>query len=269
MTFADVKGALIDLDGCMYVGSEIVPNAADSVLTLRRMGVRMLFVTNNATKTPTQCAEKLVGMGVDASGKDIFTSATATADYLLGKYGPRHTVYVLGGDAMRGELSRAGWAILNESDAKKAEFVVSCLDLELTYSRLRAACYAIQGGAKYIVTNLDANLPVEGGYEPGSGAIAAALTMATSVSPELVGKPSPIIVEMALKHLDVERDRVVMVGDRLNTDVGAAKAAGLRSVLVLTGSTQREEAERAPRELAPDAIVKSMADLPWLMRERG
>jgi len=166
---------------------------------------------------------------------------------------------------LKGELSEAGWVILSEDDAKTAEFVVSCLDLELTYGRLRAACWAIQGGTRYIVTNLDASLPVQGGYEPGSGAIAAALTTATSTEPALVGKPSPIIVEMALKHLGVERDRVVMVGDRPNTDVRAAKAAGLRSILVLTGSTRKEEVEKAPRELAPDAIVNSIADLPSLL----
>ncbi|MGA1974028.1 MAG: HAD-IIA family hydrolase [Conexivisphaerales archaeon] len=263
--FAGVMGVLIDLDGCMCVGDAAVPSAAESVSALREKGTEILFVTNNATKTPAQCAEKLVRMGVAAQEQDIFISAMATADYLFGKYGPRHSVYVLGGDALKGELSEAGWVILSEDDAKTAEFVVSCLDLELTYGRLRAACWAIQGGTRYIVTNLDASLPVQGGYEPGSGAIAAALTTATSTEPALVGKPSPIIVEMALKHLGVERDRVVMVGDRPNTDVRAAKAAGLRSILVLTGSTRKEEVEKAPRELAPDAIVNSIADLPSLL----
>ncbi len=262
---ADVAGALVDLDGCIYEGDTMVPNAASAIASMRERGLKVVFVTNNATKTSREYVSKLHKMGMLVEEGDIFTSGMATADYLSGRYGPGRRVYVLGGEALKGELSRVGCVILDDRGAREAEFVVSCLDLEFSYDRLRAACYAIQSGARYIATNLDPTLPVKDGYEPGSGALAAALTTATSAVPEVIGKPSRIIVEAALKRLGVQKDRVIMVGDRLQTDVKAARAAGLRSVLVMTGSA-REDLRNPPKGLAPDVTIDSIADLPDLLR---
>jgi HAD superfamily hydrolase (TIGR01457 family) len=259
-----VAGALLDLDGCVYVGETVVPKAASTIAALKAKGLKVVFVTNNATKTAAQYASKLSKMGVAAEAGDILTSGMATADYLLARYGSGRRVYVLGGEALREELSRVGCIILGEDRATEAEFVVSCLDLGFTYDRLKAACYAIQAGARYIATNLDPSFPVKGGYEPGAGSIAAALTTATSAIPEVIGKPSGTIVEAALKRLALDRKDVIMVGDRLQTDIKAARASGLRSVLVLTGSAS-EDLKNPPAGLFPDATIDSIADLPQLL----
>jgi len=244
----------------------LVPGADSAIALLRERGTKILFVTNNATKSPAEYVKRLRGMGISVTEKDVFTSAMATAEYLAGKHCRGEKVYVLGGDALKEELSKVGCAILGEEKAKEADMMVSALDLGLTYNRLKAACYAIQAGAKYIVTNLDANLPMEVGYEPGSGAIAAAVTAATSTKPLLIGKPSKIMVGLALKRLGVKRDSAIMVGDRLDSDIKAAKSAGLRSVLVLTGVTRNLRGVR--KELLPDVTIPSVADLPELLLER-
>ena len=255
----DFRAFVFDLDGCIYRGSVPIPGAADTIVRLRKLGKKILFLTNNATRTPEQYVEKLKGMKIDTDVDDVLTSATATAIFLRKKYG-KVKVFPVGGQGLIQELEKAGHTMVGAHEIEEAEFVVACLDPMFTYEKLDLACQAILSGAKLVATNVDPTVPVEGGFKPGAGAIVAAISAATGAKPEIVGKPFEHIIKIALDRLGVAPSETVFVGDRLDTDVQAGKEVGGFSILVLTGSTRRESAEKVgdPRQ-KPDLILSDIS----------
>ena len=261
----NVHGIFMDLDGCMFRGNSAVPNVGNAISAIKAKGIKVIYLTNNASRSTREYVEHFTRMGLHATEGEFYTSGMATAEYLYGKYGQGRKIYVLGSIGLKDVLSKKGFVIVDESEAKKAEFVVLCLDYQCDYKRLRAACYAIQYGAKFVATNLDRILPVEDGYWPGAGAISDAITSATGVKPFLIGKPSKIIVDMALKHTGFIRNEVIMVGDKVETDIIAAKKSKIRSILVLTGITKKEDLKEIPVKLYPDLVLESVNDIPSLI----
>jgi 4-nitrophenyl phosphatase len=259
--FEDIHGIFLDLDGCMYRGNTAIPEVGKSIAVLKERGYRLLYVTNNASRTQKDYVNHFARMGLPADEKEFFTSAMATSAYMLEKYGPGRRVFVVGTSALKEELKSKGFAILREDEAKTAEFVVLCLDLETTYRRLTAACYAIQNGAKFIATNLDMVLPVEDGYWLGAGALASAISAATGVKPFLIGKPSKIIIQMALKYSGLKKDEVLLVGDKFETDIRVANRLKMKSALVLTGVTTVEQLTRIPKKFHPNVVLESVNGL--------
>jgi 4-nitrophenyl phosphatase len=261
----DIRGLFIDLDGCMYRGKTAVPYAGKAIATLKQRGYKILYVTNNASRTPKEYVEHFKKMGLQSDEREFYTSAMATSSYMLERYGSGRKVFVVGTESLKTELKSKGFIIVEEDDAKKAEFVVLCLDLETTYKRLTAACYAIQNGAKFIATNLDMVLPVEDGYWLGAGAIAAAITAATDVKPFLIGKPSKIIIQMALRHVGLRKQEVLVVGDKFETDIRVANRLKMKSILVLTGITKMEYLKNIPNKFYPTIILDSISDIPSVL----
>ena len=236
MSLADgYEAFLLDLDGVLYRGDQPIPSAAPTVDALRSAGKRLVFLTNNSARTPEKVAEKLNGMGIHASPEEVVTSAQATAD-LLARDGQGLTAYVIGRDGIRTALEAAGIHVL-EGEADVSDLVVIGWDDRVTYDALRRATVLVRGGARLIATNADASYPAPGDeLWPGAGAILAAVETAAGTRAEVVGKPHRPLFEAAISRVGT-RDALV-VGDRIETDIAGAAAAGLDSVLVLSGAAR-------------------------------
>jgi 4-nitrophenyl phosphatase len=253
--FERIRSMLIDLDGVLYRGSTALPDAAEFVSWLRDRNLTFRLVTNNATLTPEQYVEKLTDIGIKVESEEVFTSALATALYLRREGADGQTAYTIGETGLLSALAAAGV----RASADRPDWVVAGLDRTLTYDKLATAALAINAGARFVGTNPDTSLPTERGLLPGAGAIQAAITAATGVRPTVVGKPQPLMLELALESMGASRDETAMLGDRLNTDIQGAAAVGMRSILVLTGVSTR--AELTVSSVQPDLVVDSLTEL--------
>jgi 4-nitrophenyl phosphatase len=250
-----ISALLIDLDGVLYRGNTALPDAAQFIAWLRRRGLAFRLVTNNATLTPQQYVGKLAGMGIEVEAREVFTSALATALFLRREGADGHTAYAIGETGLLSALDGAGIRITDTNP----DWVVAGLDRTLTYEKLTTAVLAINAGARFVGTNPDTSLPTERGLLPGAGAIQAAITTATGVTPTVVGKPQPLMSQLALEDIGRTVDETAMLGDRLNTDIQGAAAVGMRSILVLTGVSTR--ADLAVSAVQPDEVVDTLGDL--------
>jgi 4-nitrophenyl phosphatase len=241
----------MDLDGVVFRGMTPLPGAREAIPTLRRLGIPFAFVSNNATLTPEQNADKLRAMGVPAAPEDFVTSSIAVAGYLQSVAPAGARVCVVGEEGLVRALEASGFRV---DDADPA-YVAVGLDRQLTYQRLIAACRGVQRGAPLVVANLDRALPVDDGLWPGCGAIVAAITTATGASPIVVGKPEPLLLEIALKRLGVAAADAAIVGDQIASDICAGKAAGLFTILVEGDLATPVEGIR------PDMTVRDLAHL--------
>ncbi|MEM4362531.1 MAG: HAD-IIA family hydrolase [Candidatus Caldarchaeum sp.] len=257
MMLKKVKGLILDLDGCIYVGERAVDGAAEAVKSLRKMGIKIVFLTNNSTLTRKQYVEKLSRMGIQASENEILTSGVVAARFIK-KRGLGKNILPVAEDGFAVEAAELGLSILSLDDWRKADYVVVGLDRRLSYEKLAKASLAIRAGAFFLATNLDNVYPADEGLLPGAGSIAALLSTATGVKPFSVGKPEIETSRQALELLGLSKDEVVFVGDRVDTDVGAAKTVGCRSILVKTGAYRLFEHLSSQADL----VVKSIADVP-------
>jgi HAD superfamily hydrolase (TIGR01450 family) len=245
---------VLDLDGCVYVGSEPVPGAREALETLVAAGFRVLYATNNATKTPEAVAGRLTDIvGIATSPGDVVTSAIAAARMLAPGDEP---VLPIGESGLVATLVDAGKAVTEDPDA--AGSVVVALDRAISYDRIRIAAHALIVGARFIGTNLDPTFPTSGVPAPGAGAIIAAVAAASGREPEFAGKPFPPM-QAAIEEL-LGPGPTWMVGDRPETDIACGQKAGWTTVLVETG------VGGSTRDHPPDHVVPSVADLPGLLR---
>lgn len=244
---------LIDLDGTMYRGEEVIPEAIIFIKNLNEKGIPHLFVTNNSAKTPKEVAAKLKAMNIVAEAKDIFTSSMATAKFMEKQDLPK-TVYPIGEDGLITALTKTGFQITEHKPA----FVVVGLDRFLTYEKLALAAVAIRNGAVFISTNADAAIPTERGLLPGNGAITALVATATETKPIFIGKPEKVIMEQALMTLGVEKEQAVMIGDNYETDILAGIKLGMDTAIVHTGFTTKEALKTKPQQ--PTYSIDTLAD---------
>ncbi|NTU85654.1 MAG: HAD-IIA family hydrolase [Chloroflexales bacterium] len=257
IAFNTIKAVLFDMDGVLYRGSQVLAGVHELLAFLDGRGVPFVCITNNASMTPGQYEEKLAAMGVALPGERVVTSAIATARHLRASYPEGARVFIVGMRGLREALLDDGHFV---EDDVLPELVVQGADFQLTYETLRKATLFIRGGAAYIATNPDRTFPSEEGLIPGAGAIMAALVAATDVTPLVIGKPAPTMFRVAAGMFEVDPAQTLVIGDRLDTDIAGATAAGMFSALVLTGVSQRAEAETGP--IRPTAIFE---DLPALL----
>jgi phosphoglycolate/pyridoxal phosphate phosphatase family enzyme len=252
-----MDGLVCDLDGVVYRGEEPIPGAPEALARLRRAGVRVVFCTNNSTRTPEQYAEKLTRLGVAARPDEILTSAVVTAEVLRQRGFTGRRALVVGGEGLRRALDGIGVAHADGSGA--VDVVVVGLDRSFDYELMRRAAAALHAGAAFIASNDDATFPAPGGEMwPGAGAILASLQVASGRRAEVMGKPHTPMMDAAERRLSGSRD-IVIVGDRPETDLRGGAAKGWRTVLVLSGVTSRADARSV--EPAPDAVIESLAEL--------
>jgi len=253
--YSHIRHLLIDLDGVLYRGNTAIAHAQSFIAWLRTRGIAFRLVTNNATLTPAQYVDKLTGMGIAAQPEEVFTSSLATALYLERQTDSGRTAYVIGEDGLRSALDGIGMRITDHRPA----WVIVGLDRELTYEKLATAALAIAAGARFLGTNPDTSFPSERGLVPGAGAIQAALTATTGVRPAVVGKPEPLMLQLAMDQLGGSLTDTAMLGDRLDTDIQGAQTMHIPSILVLTGVSKREELANNP--LHPTLVVNDLGDL--------
>jgi HAD superfamily hydrolase (TIGR01457 family) len=228
---------LLDVDGVLVRDSEPISGAAAALANLNEAG-HVLLLTNNSTRSREQHAEQLVRLGFDVRADQILPSSYLAAEYLRDAYG-LVSVWVIGEDGLRDELVAAGHSL--SKSPKEAGALVVGMDRRITYDALADGFRALSQGAQFIATNDDATFPVPGGFLPGAGAIVGALRGMGFATDVVIGKPSPIPYRVALRMLGLPKERVVMTGDRLETDILGGRDAGLDTALVLSGISSRED----------------------------
>lgn len=254
-TLCSLRHLIIDMDGVLYRGDTIIPGTGELIAFLRAQEIGFVLATNNATRTPQQFVDKLAGMGVTVYTHEVLTSSLATAGYLAGIAPPGTRVFVVGMDGLRTALDEAGFCLVNDG----AEFVVVGMDFAVCYQQLAQASLQIRAGAQFIGTNPDLTFPSEQGIMPGAGSLLALLQAATAVTPTVVGKPGTAMMEQAMARMGANPATTAMLGDRLETDILAGKRAGLHTLLVLSGVTDR--ALLADSEIQPDLVFEDVAEL--------
>jgi NagD protein len=264
-----VDGFIFDLDGTVYVGERLLPGAAATVAHLRDQGKQVLFVSNKPVDTRATYAAKLTRLGIPTGEDAVITSAFVLAHHLA-QHAPDLRYYVLGEANFVAELRSHRLAVVDElleQDSRGViapdgiDAVVVALDRTLDYRKLNTAYQALRRGARFFATNGDSTCPMPGGDVPDAGATLAALQHLTGRTPELVaGKPSPVILQVALDRLGLPASRCLMAGDRLETDMRMGHAAGMVTALVLTGVTDRAAAAAA--RPAPDLGLENLGELP-------
>lgn len=247
-------GFLIDMDGVIYRGSQLIPGADRFIEYLLRDNIPFLFLTNNSQRTRRDVATKVRRMGIDVDESHIFTCAMATARYLAMQK-PGGTAYVIGEGGLLQALHMNGFSIVDQDP----DYVVVGEGRSHNFEMIEMAVRMIEGGAKLIATNLDPNCPTQSGLRPGCGAIVAMLEAATGRKAFSVGKPSPVMMRAARKELGLVTDDVTMIGDTMETDILGGTQMGYRTVLVLSGGTQLTDLARYAYQ--PDIVVDSVADL--------
>jgi 4-nitrophenyl phosphatase len=265
-TLHTIRNLLIDMDGVLWRGKEPMPGLMEFFGLLREREIHFVLATNNASRTSDHYVQRLAGYGVNISPDEVITSAQATADYLAEQSEPGTPVYFIGEDGLGKALSRAGFRLVGDDETPK--YVVVGWDRQLTYAKLAQATVYIYDGADFIATNPDLTWPSERGQLPGAGAILAALQAATGVEPTIIGKPSPLMLQMAMARMGATDETTAMLGDRLETDILGGRDAGLTTILFLSGVTTAELL--ATSSIQPDLVFEDIAALTcaWRANDR-
>lgn len=249
---------LLDLDGTVWAGDSAIPHAVDAIEAARSAGLAAAFITNNASKSPDDVAQKLRGIGLDVGPANVLTSAQA-AVALAGQHAqPGAAILVVGAPSFVDLVRDAGFEPVFSADDDPS-VVLHGHSPDNGWKQLSEAALAIQRGAIYIASNLDSTLPMDRGFMVGNGSMVAAVTHATGVIPEAAGKPGPAMFDLAASQLGVERPLVV--GDRLDTDIAGGVAAGMDTLHVLTGVSGPRALIDAPAEQRPTFIAQDMSVL--------
>lgn len=258
----DYTALLLDLDGVVYRGNQALPGASALVEWLDSSGRRVLYLSNNSFATPDEVAAKLARLGMPAPAGRVLTAGAAAAERLAQRF-PGGRVFALAVPSVAGMAAAAGLQLAWEDheDSLPPDAVLVGLDRALTYDRLCRGLRAILAGAAFVAVNRDPRLPVEDGFEPGTGSIVAALEYASGQRAEVVGKPEPGIVTEGLRQLGAGPDQALMVGDALELDVAAGHAAGVDTALVLTGISTAEQARTAPTDQRPTYVFADLLEL--------
>ncbi|MBN1147068.1 MAG: HAD-IIA family hydrolase [Anaerolineales bacterium] len=253
----DFRGYIFDLDGTVYLGENAIPGAPETIAELRKRGCKVVFLSNKPLQPRKIYAEKLTRLGIPTSVDDVINSSLVLAQYLVGEMADA-TIFVIGEQPLIDEMAAAGLAI--SDNPQEIDVVIASFDRTFDYRKLNIGYQALRRGARFFATNADRTCPIEGGEIPDAAAVIGALEGCSGRKVELVaGKPSAMIVAMALEQLGLRSEECLMVGDRLETDMLMGNKAGICTALVLTGVTQRDDL--AHSQARPDFILESIADI--------
>ncbi|WP_454729151.1 HAD-IIA family hydrolase [Cellulosimicrobium protaetiae] len=250
--------ALVDLDGVAYRGHEPIEHAAEGLTTARSRGLRLVFVTNNASREPGSVAEQLTGLDIPTSADEVMTAAQAAAALLRTRLEPGARVLVVGGAGLVTAVHDAGFVLVESAD-EDPDAVAQGFAPELGWAQLAEAAYAVQRGAWHVASNLDLSLPTARGFAPGNGSLVGAVRAATGVEPDSAGKPSPTMYRLAIERAGAEAPLVV--GDRLDTDLAGARAGGYPGLHVLTGVSTARDTILAEPHLRPHYVGADLRSL--------
>ena len=269
----NIRLAIFDLDGVVYRGNTLIPNADKVINELKDLSIKVVYNSNNSTATRKTYVERLEILNIKSKITDFYTSASITSAEIT-KIKEKANIYVIGEIGLRQELKSLGHNIeTNPTDYKDIDFVIVGLDRDFKYDKLAIAQRCIlEGNAQFYATNTDSTLPVARGFKPGAGVMVNALITCTGREPiRIFGKPEPFGIELILNDNNVPPEQTCIFGDRLNTDILAGNRAGIISVAVLTGVTTRDMIENIKEKvikskafdanLIPDLVIEKLADI--------
>ena len=253
----NMKLYLLDMDGTLYLGDRLYPFTKEFLARIRSTGGRYLFLTNNSSKSVGDYVEKLKRLGIEADREDFLTSSQATA-YYLKKHHPGKRLYVCGTRSLKRELESEGFAVTEQAD--EAECIVMGFDTELTFQKLEdVSRLLLTRDIPYIATNPDLVCPTEFGSVPDCGSVCMMIRNATGKSPVVVGKPQPLMPQLAMEKLGRTREETCVIGDRIYTDVKSGLNAGITGILVMSGET--DEAILAASPDRPDLVLRDCGEI--------
>lgn len=254
----DINVFLLDMDGTIYLGDELIQGAKEFLVRIKERGKRYIFLTNNSSKNKKTYVEKLNRLGIDAVEDEVFTSGEATTMY-INKEKPGAKIYLLGTEALEEEFVKSGFVLEKERN-KDIDYVVLGFDTTLTYEKLWGACEYISEGVEYIATHPDFNCPLANDkFMPDAGAMAAFIEASTGRTPRVIGKPNKEVVDSISLKYGLSKDDMAMVGDRLYTDIKTGQNAGITSILVYSGETKEEDYKSS--EIKGDYVFDSVKDM--------
>ncbi|MCD9196809.1 HAD-IIA family hydrolase [Aeromicrobium wangtongii] len=253
---------LTDMDGVLVHEEKVIPGAPEFIARLREAGRKFLVLTNNSIFTPRDLCARLRAAGIDVPESAIWTSALATAQF-LNEQRPEGTAYVIGEAGMTTALHDVGYIMTSNAP----DYVVLGETRTYSFEAITRAIQLIEAGARFIATNPDATGPSPAGSLPATGSVAALVTKATGVEPYFVGKPNPLMMRSALNKIEAHSETTVMIGDRMDTDVLSGLESGLRTFLVLSGSTRPGTVDRYP--FRPTQVFSSIADIVPLVTQEA
>jgi 4-nitrophenyl phosphatase len=258
-----IDALILDMDGVLWRGSEAIGNLNSIFIQIDKLGWKVIFATNNATRSPQQYVNLLASFGVHVELWQIVTSAAAVTYFLTSQFPKGGPIYIIGEQGLIDACADQGFL---HSEINPVAVVVG-LDRKLTYEKLKIATLLIRSGIPFIGTNPDLTFPTPQGLVPGAGSILAALTAASSVIPTIAGKPEPTIYKIALERLALSPSQVLVIGDRPETDIAGAQKIGCHTALVLSGVTNQDQAnvwKPAPDLIAPN--LESIIKMDWSKR---
>ncbi|WP_254763598.1 HAD-IIA family hydrolase [Natrinema marinum] len=257
----DYEAAILDVDGTIVRGDDLLPGATDGVRALEAAGCSRLLFSNNPTRGSDHYGAKLAPHGIDVDPNTVLTSATVSAEYLAATH-PDERVFVVGGERLEAILEDAAVELTSDPDA--ADVVLGSFDKNFSFGTLWEALRALEGDVPFYGTDPDATIPIDEGEIPGSGAILAAMEAVAGREPDaILGKPSSVAAAAAMDRLGVDPTTTLVVGDRLDTDIALGNRAGMETALVLTGITDR--ATLAASDIEPDHVLESLAAVETLL----
>lgn len=257
----NVRTLLIDGDGVLWRGDEAIPGLDEFAAVLKKRGIRWALLTNNNTRTVPVYVEKLNGFGLDADESMVYTSSTATADYLKERFGAGAPIHAVGMSGLTETLAEAGFQLTHgeQRPDHPVVAVAAGMDRQINLEKIKIAVRLILGGAEFVATNTDGTYPAPGGLSPGTGMVIGALIGSSGVEPTVIGKPESAIFEAAMNALDADPATTAVIGDRLNTDILGGQRTGIGTIGVLSGVMTREQLETS--EIQPDVVFESIAEL--------
>ena len=256
--FPMVKALIIDMDGVLWHDTQPIGDLPAIFNRIKTLGFKFILATNNATRTVAEYHTKLADFGVELEKGQVINAAEAVGIYLKEHYPQGTPLYVVGQPSLKHTLESYGF-LITEEDTSDAKVVIASLDYSLTYDKLKTASLLIQSGCDFIGSNPDVTLPTPEGFIPGSGTVISALEIASGKRAKIIGKPEPLLYQMALKMLGVLPEQTLAIGDRLETDIAGAHAAGIHSALVLCGASSLAQAKIFDPK--PDLIVRDLTEL--------
>ena len=254
----NIQGLIIDMDGVLWHDTEPLGDLPAIFSRIRELGLKFILATNNSTRTVDEYHVKLSRFGVKLEDWQVINVGQAVGIYLHEKFPDGANVYVVGQPSLKETLGSYGLSVVNE-EVSEVQVVVASMDYSLTYDKLKHASLLIQAGCQFIGTNPDTTLPTPNGLIPGSGTIIGALEIASGKKAIIIGKPEPLLYEIALNRLKLGPEQTLAIGDRLETDIVGAHAAGIHTAMVLSGVSTLEQAENFNPQ--PEIIVKNLTEL--------
>lgn len=256
---AHIQGLILDMDGVLWRGETPIGDLPFLFERIRQSGRKVVFATNNSTRSPQQYVEKLAALGVKAQAAQIITSSLAVTRLMAQNLPPQAAVFAIGEDGLQQALSEQGFKLLSTAQASLAQALVIGIDRNINFEKMAEAALLIRQGKPFYATNPDKTFPTPRGEIPGAGSWYAILVSATGKEPIVAGKPETAMMELALERLGLPRQAVVVVGDRLETDILAGQAAGCLTALVLSGVSTRAQGEAHQPKI--DFLARDLTEL--------